>query len=257
MNEIAESFEDWAAALPAESLSAGLDRILQAAGQKYVPADLDKYALWNSLEWSATWFDVATQLGSHKSAKDRARRRKLAQIEKAAEQMMRLLSDNVERDPILAGAQRVVVDALRELRLSVPAARVPTGQRHAGGEAHSKGSHDRLRRFDQFTVSPLFSGEASAFEWLVSKCLPRLFETHFKRRAGQSANGPYIRFAEQVLIEFNIKHRGRAYTRGAIETALKFARHGEPPRRRQGRRKRKGAPGRRRNSALVADTGQT
>jgi hypothetical protein len=84
----------------------------------------------------------------------------------------------------------------------------------------------------------------SAFEWLTGVELPRIFEqllpamkAKVERDADRAAHrppqGPYIRFARQFLIEFDIRKRnGLPYSDEAIAKALTNAR--------SGRRRRKG-----------------
>src|SRR5262249_6947819 len=51
----------------------------------------------------------------------------------------------------------------------------------------------------------------SALQWLTNTLLPEVYSKHFGKEAGRSRNksstlgGPYMRFAQQALIEFEIK----------------------------------------------------
>jgi hypothetical protein len=80
----------------------------------------------------------------------------------------------------------------------------------------------------------------SPFEWLVGAYLPETFRKCFGkkptlRRKDNKLYGPYIQFAEQVLIEFEITKNGRPYGREAIAKALGDVKHGRTrrvPRRR-------------------------
>jgi hypothetical protein len=67
----------------------------------------------------------------------------------------------------------------------------------------------------------------SPFELLVGVLLPRSFKSHFRHKATFTLNGPYARFAEQVLKVFGIKtKKGKPYTRSAIVRALTDATNG-------------------------------
>jgi hypothetical protein len=82
----------------------------------------------------------------------------------------------------------------------------------------------------------------SPFEWLVGSYLPETFRICFRkerrlrrRTSDGKLYGPYVQFAEQVLIEFGITKNGRPYGREAIAKAFSDVKHGRirrAPRRR-------------------------
>jgi hypothetical protein len=75
-------------------------------------------------------------------------------------------------------------------------------------------------------LSARFKG-APPFEWLVGHFLPEVFQVCFGRKATlrrpppkNAPDGPFVKFAEQVLTEFSIKVAGRPYQRESIAKAL-------------------------------------
>jgi hypothetical protein len=82
----------------------------------------------------------------------------------------------------------------------------------------------------------------SPFEWLAGTCLPETYTNCFgekptlaRRSSDNKLDSPFIRFVEQVLIEFKITNSGRPCGREAIARALTDARKNrfrrkEPPR---------------------------
>jgi hypothetical protein len=66
----------------------------------------------------------------------------------------------------------------------------------------------------------------SAFDWLVGKALPELFERFFREDATVYRDGTYARFALQVLAKLNVTNNGQAYSPETIIKALRYARGG-------------------------------
>jgi len=72
----------------------------------------------------------------------------------------------------------------------------------------------------------------SEFENLAGIALPNVFKTRFHRPARisrnkeQDADGPFIRFAHQALVELDFKNNGKPYSRESIARALTLARGG-------------------------------
>ena len=113
------------------------------------------------------------------------------------------------------------MEALEKLAQRLEAAITPSGpEPEWGREAASQ------------IAEELHLNKRSAFEWLVGVKLPRIFEKFFRKSAGFSrgtapkAGGPYIRFAEQALIELGITKSGKPYKAEAIAKARADARKG-------------------------------
>jgi hypothetical protein len=75
------------------------------------------------------------------------------------------------------------------------------------------------------------AASGSAFEWLVGKKLPELFEQFFRAEPTLYRKGRYPDFALQVLTEFQITNDGRPYSRESIIKAITDARSGRSRRR--------------------------
>jgi len=81
----------------------------------------------------------------------------------------------------------------------------------------------------------------SPFEWLAGAYLPEAFRKCFGIEPtrtrdtydGKDLSGPYLQFAEQVLIEFGITKHGRPYSRETISKALSDLKNGRVRRRRR------------------------
>ena len=195
-----------------------VDRILVAVGESFIPSDLDREELCNALKFCATWHRVVTEYGSARLERERTRRLDMAA--KSARRLAQLLAhddtwsfigkklspyDESPREAVLR-----LVKALDEaLGSYVPLAR-------------------RLGALgDDLTA---YLTDRSPLEWLVGKHLPKLWSKHFgiKARISRSKDGtpdgPYIRFAESVLVELNITKSGQPYRRETLAKAFTDAR---------------------------------
>ena len=75
------------------------------------------------------------------------------------------------------------------------------------------------------------ASDISAFEWLVGKRLPAIYEKFFRESATTYREGPYRDFALQVLTEFEITEDGRPYSGESVIKALTLTRSGRSRRR--------------------------
>ena len=188
----------------------GIARILNAVGSDFTPANLDKAALRQSLQWSATWHRTIGQLRPSKRAK---LQRQIWEIKTAAKRLTFMLSDD---------------DTWRAISAELPLNRdCPRATLKDLFEAVDR----VLRPQDVGAETKYLFGARSPLEWLVGKYLPRVFKRHFERSPGISRqvgapSGPYIRFAAQVLAELEIKYRGRPYRLETIAKAFSDARSG-------------------------------
>jgi hypothetical protein len=71
----------------------------------------------------------------------------------------------------------------------------------------------------------------SAFDLLVGTRLPTIYKKFFRESATNYRDGSYVDFAVQVLAEFEIKNKGRPYSRETVIKALTLARSGRSRRR--------------------------
>ena len=76
----------------------------------------------------------------------------------------------------------------------------------------------------------------SAYEWLVGKRLPKVFEQFFCVAPTVYREGAYLDFALQVLTEFEITNNGQPYSHESIIRALTLMRSGRSRRRRGGQK---------------------
>src|SRR5882724_3768331 len=103
----------------------------------------------------------------------------------------------------------------------------------------------RIRDGKEWLDNPVFVGAAlwkdlkpkfltrSPFEWLAGSYLPDDFWEFYGKKAtlqrgqdGRLIRGPFIRFVEQVLVEFEITNSGAPFSAEAIAKALTDARTG-------------------------------
>jgi len=80
------------------------------------------------------------------------------------------------------------------------------------------------------------ASDISAFEWLVGKRLPAIYEKFFRESATTYREGPYRDFALQVLTEFEITEDGRQYSGESVIKALTLTRSGRSRRRHGGQK---------------------
>ncbi len=198
-----------------------LDQVLSNVGAQCVPTNLNRGELCDDLEWAGTWYRTGVEL----RASNAPRQKKLLQIDKTARRLKVLLNDDeASREiaqfyPLKAHSPKEILELLIaavDKRLSWRPPSEPEWAKRAATQ----------------WAAELALNERSAFEWIAGQYLPGLFKKHFKKKASFSRtadgkpSGPYIRFAEHVLIELKITKHGQPYTRGAIAKALTDARAG-------------------------------
>jgi hypothetical protein len=76
----------------------------------------------------------------------------------------------------------------------------------------------------------------SAFEWLIGRKLPEVFEQFFRDDPTVYKKGRYADFAAQVLAEFAITNDGQRYSRDTLIRALTLTRSGRSRRRHGGQK---------------------
>lgn len=186
-----------------------VDRIIEAVGRQHVPDSLDPAHLRDVLDQS--FFRYQIRVGRTTKATARKRIEKAKKIAEHADKLITLIEADgddllpldltriYESDELYAGALDVPpplhidapdAPALRELTAGLRAVRAAAGQIVADG---------------------IPEREESARKTLVARDLADVYEKHFKRPAGRSrrydggpAGGPYVRFVEAVVTEFDI-----------------------------------------------------
>jgi hypothetical protein len=191
----------------------GLDSVLRAVGEKFIPRDLDRAALIRCIELCERRYGDAVRFKSKRH--ERIEIRKLEMIRKAAKRLEQLLGD---------------VD-LRQWAIGLsepppPEETLTTKQLVEAIDRELKGQRERDRSYaDTFK-------KFSPFDWLVCVYLPDVYELNFRKAPGISVDSPYARFAESVLHELKILRRnGAPYKRATIARALSSARAGRIRRR--------------------------
>jgi len=203
---------------PVRLTSEALHRIRQAAGGW--PADLELPNLRRALSRALSRyhsFDALSEI--------RAQKARLKAIIKTASKLAALLRTD-EENGILDWYARWPKD-------SPPPSKVAEEiQRMAEESGALETSSQKIIREikDENAVA------GSAFEWLVTKGLPEVFEQFFRANPTVYRKGRYPNFAFQVLNEFEITHRGRPYSRETIIRDLTRARSGRARRRHGGQK---------------------
>ena len=191
-----------------------IERILRVVGLDLVPDGLDRALLQRDLEYERLWHQDAVVLYDKTLARKREAR--LKQIRKASETIATMDDDCWN---LLAGARFCYApsDPYRE-EPRVTARRLIEDVEHTFRPP-----------FRPEDIAPDVDGLAfhgSPFVRLAGGRLMNVFSTHFPGvRAGYTrtdgwVDQPYIRFAEQVLVELGIKNGEIKYMRGSIAKAL-------------------------------------
>lgn len=178
------------------AVSPKIDRILAAVGSKIVPPDLDRYGLWNALRGESERYRAFDEFRSGDLWKNRGRE----------------------------------LRELGRLSLLMRSQLWPLRPPHQALHAMENWCRSMLTELEQGwhpgRWHPALEGR-SMIDLLVGDFLPPNFKRYLKRPPSTTPKGPYVRFALQVLKEFNItKSNGEAYKAGTIVQALIYARKG-------------------------------
>lgn len=221
-----------------------LERILDAVGKKFVPADLNRAALMDDLEHAAREF----RLGQHYRKAPAEKQEKLKRMARYAQMLINALRD----DDVARIALEALPDNVRRAMLAsnfdltdffAALVEAPEGKTLEPDERKLsqrlvaalstlvEAPTQHMRGRDKLTAlkRSMGVGDASAFRWLVGVTFPEIYERHFKRMAGVSRNaaakvrGPYVRFVKAALSELGISKSGKPYKPETIAAAL----HGE------------------------------
>jgi hypothetical protein len=186
---------------------------------------IDRKALRDDLDWEVVAQLTATELGSVKLRKERARR--LKQIQATARKLSHLLrvdaaDHNVVRSfysPTDPDPRRVVV----RIALAVRRAKKFPPPEPAW----------LTREATQYIEA---YNARSLVDHLVGR-IAVVFEKHFHRKPGYTTSddgtdGPFLRFTEEVLLEYGITNRGQPYALSTLAAALRNARKDKKRRKR-------------------------
>jgi hypothetical protein len=163
-----------------------LDRILTAVDNKFIPAGLNRMALWTAIK----------QAAEEKAAFDRFRSgprtrsiiKAMKRIGKTADALARVIKENGDSAQLIADT---MPDALMIIRQLIDCS--------AYFERELSASNVNIRaRYD--------GGVPSPSEWLAAVELPNIFEEFFNRKAGRSRrggapSGPTVHFIAAVMNE--------------------------------------------------------
>jgi hypothetical protein len=203
---------------PVRLTSEALHRIRLAAGGW--PADVELPELRRALSSAASGyhsFDALPEI--------RAQKARLKAINKTASKLAALLRTD-EENGILDWYSRWPKD-------SPPPSKVAEEiQRMAEESGALETSPQKIIR--EIKEDNAIAG--SAFEWLVTKRLPEVFEQFFRANPTTYRKGRYPNFALQVLAELEITNHGRPYSRETIIRELTRARSGRGRRRHSGQK---------------------
>jgi hypothetical protein len=217
------------------------NRVLMAVGPEYIlpkPEDgedlttavaFERYGLVNDLGFAEHHYYMAVNL----RGVSKQRRQKIERGIKAAEYLRRLLKE----EPICISDDR----GIGKLDPLYPITKLNDLIYQLRARSRSRREHESGL---EYSVEKLQIHERSAIEWLTGVELPKIFKQYLRMEAKVERNpnrnavprppmGPYIRFARQFLIEFDIRQAdGQLYTDETIAKALTDVR--------SGRRRRKG-----------------
>ena len=187
-----------------------VDRILVVVDEP--PPNLREDAFARSLELSASWYRDAVMFAYRKPAKDQ--HHAMALTYQTATRLTQLLTDDLLE---AMGPLSTTVDTREFLAELIETVNQRLKPPPAG---------------DLLDMSQYRAGfkQRSPFEWLAGYCLPDVYELHLRRKASPTTNSEFVRFAEMVLAELQVKNRGKTYSRATISRALTTVRSGRPRR---------------------------
>lgn len=191
-----------------------LERILDALGKRFIPADLDRTGLANDLECAA----IEYRLGKRWRKRPADLQKKLERTARYAQKVIDELKDDT--------AARIALEALPE---DVRGALLASGfdlSDLLGSLVLAPALHehelDKISALKQLVDV----GNSSAVQWLAGVTLPEIYQRHFRRKGKRSrdnggpASGPYIRFVSAVLGEFSITKSDKPYSVETIDAAV-------------------------------------
>jgi hypothetical protein len=195
------------------SSEACVERVIAAVGTDIVPVDFSGTALLRCLELSWQWYCSALAFSMAKSEEDRKQR--LSRAHKIAKGLERLLAPDDVWQSLFAPLppDESIRHGISDLARLIDKRLVEEAQDEAQGGPF-KAYRDSFK-----TRSP--------FEWLAGNFLADVYFFTFGCRVpGISENGPYVRFAEIILDEFQVLRNGKPYSRASIAKALRNDRRG-------------------------------
>jgi len=174
-----------AAARPVDERA--LDRILYAVGKKFIPANLDRRALWSAIMKAEERKNIIDRLRS--GARSRSIVKSMQRISRAAKSLQGTIKENDDVNELIANLLPSVLEDLGQLV-------VVTREAEQRWSKHGK------------IVSKQYDRPPSSGEWLAGVELPLIFEEYFGRKPGRARTkdgpgGPTVRFIAAVMFEMN------------------------------------------------------
>jgi hypothetical protein len=173
----------------------GVDRIIQAVGKGYEPANLDRSALRRAIDESAKSAEIISAYRQGTPLRYQIKR--LKQIRKTAQQLASSLEvKDVTTDMIQQGLGEPPLAMISRLIIALEVIE------HVLGD-----------------LKPSKWGNPTANEWFAGVELPCVFEEHFYRKTGRSRNkdgkadGPCVRFIATTMLELGTQYSSESITR--------------------------------------------
>jgi hypothetical protein len=180
-----------------------LDRILAAVGKKFVPAELNRNALWTAIKQAGEAKETVDRFRS--GPRTRAILKSMKRIGKAADALARVIKENKDSAQLIAEMVPFTPKSIQRL-IDFSAY---LEQKLSKSNAYVRAKHDRV---------------PSATDWLVGVELPNVFEEFFDRKAGRSRSdgapsGPTVRFIVAAMKEMD----GRPNSETIVRAMTKYS----------------------------------
>lgn len=193
-----------------------LQRILDAVGARFIPADLDRERLAADLSRGVFGYEVRRLF--HKPPTEQAVQGRLERLSKAADWLENELPTH--RNRLDWEVLNILDNEEGAFHGSVT--------RFCAHLRWLKSVVARARNRDRAVITPSIKQPWGAEYWFFGEELPAVFERHFGRKAGRSrppsgglASGPYIRFALAVAVLLGLrKSTGQLYGAETIVRAV-------------------------------------
>jgi hypothetical protein len=190
-----------------------IERILQALGAKFVPADLDRNQLAADLSRAALGYGVRKLFQDPPS--EEAVQERLSRLERQIDALYKELPTS---------GNRLDWELLNILD-NTEGAFHGSVSRFCAHLRWLKTLVERARERDSIVITPFTKEPFGAEYWLFGQELATTFARHFQREAGysrvQRASGPYVRFACAVAVLLGVrKSTGEPYGPETIAKAI-------------------------------------
>lgn len=182
-----------------------LDAILDAVGRDKIPEKLNRADLLSDLELNAVMYAINVDFRRLQPLT-----RNLVRVGRTARKLEILLHCNVVWRAIAQEYPPKAPDLLKTLKKLITA-----------NSAALNSAREPSARF----AEALRLKDVSPFELLAGRELPKIFREHLGlpvtlRNSAQEPDTPFVRFAQQALIELDVTNKGKPYSRGSIVRAV-------------------------------------